>query len=222
MITIENLSLQLGDFKLNDLNMSLPAGEYGVLMGPTGCGKTTIVEAICGLRRIVSGKIVLDQLDISQLPPSRRQIGYVPQDAALFPTMRVEKQIEFALEIRNQSVQSRRKRVDELAELLEITPLLKRLPHGLSGGERQRVAIARALSVRPKLLCLDEPLSALDEPMRERMIEFLKAVHQRENTTILHVTHNQTEAKHLETVRFAMTHKGSLNAVPPKRPADSK
>ena len=215
MITIENLSLQLGDFKLNDLNMSLPAGEYGVLMGPTGCGKTTIVEAICGLRRIVSGKIVLDQLDISQLPPSRRQIGYVPQDAALFPTMRVEKQIEFALEIRNQSVQSRRKRVDELAELLEITPLLKRLPHGLSGGERQRVAIARALSVRPKLLCLDEPLSALDEPMRERMIEFLKAVHQRENTTILHVTHNQTEAKHLETVRFAMTHEGSLNAVPP-------
>ena len=210
MITIENLCLQQGDFKLNQLNMSLPAGEYGVLMGPTGCGKTTLVEAICGLRRIVSGKILIDELDISHLPASQRQIGYVPQDAALFPTMRVEKQIEFALAIRNQPIKARRKRVDELAELLEIAPLLKRLPHGLSGGERQRVAIARALAVGPKLLCLDEPLSALDDSMRTRMIEFLRAVHQREKTTILHVTHNQSEAEHLQTVRFAMNGDGAL------------
>ncbi len=182
--------------------MEISTGEYGILMGPTGSGKTTLLEAICGLQPVMSGRIVLDKQDVTRLPASARQIGYVPQDSALFPTMRVDQQIEFSLKIRNCPRQARARRVEELAELLGIAGLLTRYPQGLSGGEQQRVALARALAFRPRLLCLDEPLSSLDDSTRNRLTELLREVHRLERVTVLHITHNAVEARELGTQRF--------------------
>jgi ABC-type sugar transport system ATPase subunit len=173
-------------------------------MGQTGCGKTTLVEAICGLRRVTRGRVLLQGVDVSQLPASARQIGYVPQDSVLFPTMRVDRQIEFGLVVRNIKKHSRAERVQELSEMLGITSLLRRYPLGLSGGEKQRVALARALSFRPSLLCLDEPLSGLDDETRIRLAELLREVHQRERITCLHITHNVAEARELGTIHFRL------------------
>ncbi len=204
MITLDKLTIQQGDFALSGIEMTIPSGEYGILMGPTGCGKTTVLEAICGLRKTSSGRVLLDNKDVTRLPPSIRQIGYVPQDAVLFPMMRVDHQIEFGLEIRKTGKQLRKQRVEELAELLELQPLLRRYPYGLSGGEKQRVALARALSFKPRLLCLDEPLSALDDSTRNRMAGLLSAVHQQEKVTVLHITHHTAEARGLGTIQFRL------------------
>jgi ABC-type sugar transport system ATPase subunit len=199
MIEVRDLSIALPGFALRNLNFSVPDHAYCTLMGPTGTGKTTIVEAICGLRRIDRGQILLAGRDISRAKPGDRNVGYVPQDAALFPTMRVRDQIEFGLRLRGWCPVRRRERVEELAELLSIGPLLGRRPPGLSGGERQRVALARALAFLPRFLCLDEPLSALDEVTRERMHELLRRVHRHEHTTALHITHSQEESRALAT-----------------------
>ncbi|QEG24931.1 ATP-binding cassette domain-containing protein [Mariniblastus fucicola] len=202
MIELSNVHIRQGDFELSGLNFSIDAGEYAVLMGPTGCGKTTILEVICGLTRIKSGTVELDGVDVTGFPPARRGIGYVPQDRALFPTMRIDKQIEFGLLVRGASGKARQRRVDELAELTGITSLLNRYPQGLSGGECQRIALARALSFRPRLMCLDEPLSALDDTTRIRIAELLQTIHQQEQVTVLHITHNADDAVRLGTTHF--------------------
>lgn len=205
MIHIHQLCVKQDKFLLSAIEWQIDSGEYAVLMGQTGCGKTSLLEAICGLRRIAAGQIFLDHVDVTRWSPQRRNIGYVPQDAVLFPGMRVDRQIEFPLEIRRVSTQRRRQRVQELAELLEIGNLLKRMPDGLSGGERQRVALARAISFAPKILCLDEPLSALDESTHARMLTYLKRVHQTQSVTVLHITHNATEAQQLATQVFQLS-----------------
>ena len=205
MIQLQQISIHQGDFALRDVEFSVPSHEYAILMGPSGCGKTTLLEAICGLRPVTAGKILLDGEDVSSWKPALRRIGYVPQDAVLFPKMRVDSQIEFALESRKMKKRLRLERVNELAELLEITSLLRRYPKGLSGGEKQRVALARALSFRPRLLCLDEPLSALDQATKQKLTLLLKKVHQHEKVTALHITHNQPEARQLGTLTFEMT-----------------
>lgn len=204
MITLEKLTLQQGSFKLENISLTIPHGEYGILMGSTGCGKTMLLESICGLRPITSGRVLLGGTDVTHLSPSARQIGYVPQDTALFPMMRIDQQIGFGLEIRKIKKTIRQNRVEELAERLGITPLLGRYPQGLSGGEKQRIALARALSYQPRLLCLDEPLSALDDSTRKKMAELLRNVHQAEGVTVLHITHSSAEAKELGTVHFRL------------------
>jgi ABC-type sugar transport system ATPase subunit len=199
MIEVRNLTVRTGAFALKNLQFTIPTNAYCMLMGPTGSGKTTILECICGLKRCQSGSIVLHGRDVTCAKPGERNLGYVPQDGALFPTMKVEDQIRFPLQLRHWSKADTRVRVDELAELLGIRSILVRRPFGLSGGERQRVALARALSFRPVVLCLDEPLSALDEATRSRMCELLQAVHRHEQTTILHVTHSSEESRTLGT-----------------------
>ncbi|MFK7768992.1 MAG: ABC transporter ATP-binding protein [Mariniblastus sp.] len=201
MIQLENVTLSQGNFCLRDIDLVIPTGEYCVLMGPTGCGKTTILESVCGLRQIVSGKVLIDGHDVSTLPPAARQVGYVPQNGSLFPAMKVGEQIGFPLEVRKTTAAKVKDRVNELADLLGIEPLLERYPAKLSGGERQRVALARAMSFHPKLLCLDEPLSAVDEAMRENLTMLLKRIHEQENTTVIHVTHNNSEAKKLGSIK---------------------
>jgi molybdate/tungstate transport system ATP-binding protein len=205
MITLDRLTIHQGNFCLRDVEMAIPTGDYGILMGPTGSGKTTLLEAVCGLRPTTSGRILLDDQEVTRFPASARQIGYVPQDSALFPTMRVDQQIEFGLQVRREARPAREQRVAELAQLLGISDLLKRYPHGLSGGEQQRVALARALSFKPRLLCLDEPLSSLDDSTRHRLTDLLREVHRRERVTVLHITHNSAEARELGTVRFHIT-----------------
>lgn len=195
MIKVEKLSLQAGDFQLKNVSFSVPRGQYAILMGKTGSGKTTILETICGLRKIQSGKILLAGNDITFKKPAERGIGFVPQDGALFPTMTVEDQIGFSLTLRKWSSSQIEKRVQELAELLEIDHLLKRTVTGLSGGEKQRIALGRALAARPGILCLDEPLSALDDETKKGMFRLLKSIQEQAGVTTLHISHHVTEAR---------------------------
>lgn len=195
MIELENVTVRSGTFVLTNLSAVIPEGEYAVLMGGTGQGKTTILEAICGLRPIVSGRIRLEGADVTRWKPADRSIGYVPQDLALFPTMTVREHLEFALRLRRASRALLAERVAELADVLGIGPLLDRRMRGLSGGEAQRVALGRALSFRPRVLLLDEPLNALDEATRDRLCELLRTIQKREGLTTLHITHSRTEAK---------------------------
>jgi ABC-type sugar transport system ATPase subunit len=202
MIVIEQLTIRAGEFRLHEASLTVPTSGYGMLMGRTGTGKTTILEAIAGLKPIESGRILLGGRDVSDLKPAERNIGYVPQDGALFSTMSVRDHLAFALEIRKQAKDEIARRVDELASLLEIGHLLERSTHGLSGGERQRLAIGRALSFRPNTLLLDEPLSALDDETREQMYALLKHVQHETGVTTLHVTHHTHDVENLADLVF--------------------
>ena len=197
MIVLDNITVEQGVFSLEDVNIHIPEGRYAVLMGGTGSGKTTLLEVICGLRRAETGRVILHGEDVTLARPADRGVGYVPQDGALFKTMKVFDQLAFPLAIRRERTPVIRERIRELAALLSIDHLLDRGAANLSGGERQRVALGRALSFRPGVLLLDEPLTALDEETRERIMQLLKTVQERTKVTTLHVTHNLSEAKRL-------------------------
>lgn len=197
MIAVEKLSLRQGAFHLDGVSFSVPTGRYAVLMGKTGSGKSSILEAICGLRPIIGGRIVLDGRDVTRLRPGERGIGYVPQDGALFPTHTVRDHLAFALGLRKFSLAQIEERVRDLAGWLGVTHLLDRYPEKLSGGEAQRVALGRAISFLPTVLVLDEPLSALDEGTRGEMYELLERLRSSQRMTVLHVTHSRAEADQL-------------------------
>jgi len=204
VIQLENVTIRAGAFSLAGVCLKVPASRYGVLMGQTGCGKTTLLEAICGLRRLHSGRITLGGRDVTKLKVAQRGIGYVPQDRALFPTMSVREHLAFALTIRKWDRSAIQARVSQLADMLAITPLLDRGVTGLSGGEAQRVALGRALAHRPDVLLLDEPLSALDEETRTQMTDLLRSVHRETGVTVLHVTHSPREAERLAQQLFIL------------------
>jgi ABC-type sugar transport system ATPase subunit len=197
MISLRHITVQAGGFQLRDLSMEIPTGSHTALMGRTGSGKTTLLEGICGLRSIRSGSIWIGDREVTQLPPGQRGIGFVPQDGALFDHLTVRQHLEFALEVRGWAPERRETRSGELAEWLGLTPLLDRLPAGMSGGERQRVALGRALAFHPPVLCLDEPLSALDDQTRGEIVAVLTEIRNRTGITILHITHNRSEAERL-------------------------
>jgi ABC-type sugar transport system ATPase subunit len=200
LIRVENLSVHVGTFALDSISFEVASGKYAVLMGRTGVGKTTLLESICGLRRTVSGRIWLQNRDVTKLKPAARGIGFVPQEGALFDSMTVREQLGFALAVRRRPRAEIDRRVSELADLLSIGNLLRRKPPGLSGGERQRVALGRALAARPGVLCLDEPLSALDDATRDEMYALLSSVRRIAPITTLHITHNRAEAARLADV----------------------
>ena len=210
MIESERISIRAGEFHLRDVSFVVPSGQYAVLMGRTGSGKTTILETILGLRRIAAGQVKLNGQNVTQWRPAVRGVGYVPQDGALFRTMTVRDQIGLGLVIRKVPAAQVRQRVDELAHWLGIAHLWQRKPYGLSGGERQRVALGRALSFRPQVLCLDEPLSALDDDTRAEMVALLKRVQKEAGVTVLHVTHHVGEAEQLADVRLHL-HEGRVD-----------
>jgi molybdate/tungstate transport system ATP-binding protein len=197
VIRVQNLTVHLGTFRLENISFEVPTGQYAILMGRTGCGKTTILESLCGLKPVAGGRIELMGRNVTALKPAERGVGFVPQEGALFPTMTVGQQLGFALTIRRWESKAITQRVNELAELLGLENLLDRRPAGLSGGERQRVALGRALAARPNVLCLDEPLSALDDETRETMCSLLKTISEQTGVTTLHITHNRGEAHNL-------------------------
>jgi ABC-type sugar transport system ATPase subunit len=197
MIQVQSLSVVAGKFQLARLSFEIPRGAYAVLMGRTGSGKTTILEAVCGLKRVTAGRIRLADRDVTYLRPAERGIGFVPQDGALFTSMSVRDHLQFALEIRRWPRPRRDQRVAQLARMVGVENLLDRTVLGLSGGERQRVALGRALSFEPSILCLDEPLSALDDESRHEIIDLLKAIQRDTGITALHVTHHREEAERL-------------------------
>ncbi|TWU35231.1 Maltose/maltodextrin import ATP-binding protein MalK [Novipirellula aureliae] len=204
MIELRDVTTGAGEFRLTDLSLQVQKGEYAVLMGRTGRGKTTILEALCGLRRIEHGKIFIDETDVTDWMPGDRQIGYVPQDLALFPTLSVAEHLTFALKLRGHTREAMNRRCEELSEMLGIASLLNRKIDGLSGGEAQRVALGRALSFHPNVLLLDEPLSALDESTRLEMRKLLRRVKDAAGVTTLHVTHSSDEAASLADRLFVL------------------
>jgi ABC-type sugar transport system ATPase subunit len=204
MIHVRNLTVVAGRFTLRDVSFRVPTGAYAVLMGRTGSGKTTLLEAICGLKQVVGGSIALGGRDVTDLKAAERGIGFVPQDGALFASMNVEEHLRFALAIRRWPRRDIAPRVAELARMVGVERLLRRRVHGLSGGERQRVALGRALSFRPEILCLDEPLSALDDESRYEIVDLLKRVQRETGIAALHVTHNRDEAQRLADVRLQL------------------
>ncbi len=200
MIAVQNLCLDQGAFQLRNVSFTIPTGSYGVLMGKTGSGKTSILEAVAGLRSIASGSVRLADREVSKLPPAQRGVGFVPQDGALFRQRTVRGNLGFALEIRNIAPAQIEERVCELASWLGVEALLDRYPQGLSGGEAQRIALGRALAFHPAILLLDEPLSALDEETREQLMLILEKLKVRREVTVLHVTHQRSEAVRLGDV----------------------
>ena len=194
MIQIKNLRVELEDFLLQGINLHVAEEEYFVVLGPTGAGKTVLLESIAGLYPVKSGEIWLRGREVTQLEPERRNISIVYQDHALFPHLTVKENIVFGLRLRKQIGQEIDKSLNWLAELLGIAHLLDRKPDTLSGGERQKVALARALSIKPQVLLLDEPLSALDPETREGVQRELRQVHDRLKITTIHVTHDFEEA----------------------------
>ena len=203
MISLKNIFWQApgAGFNLHDISLTIPDNTYAVLMGSTGCGKTSLLEIICGLRQPNQGQILLDDRDVSILEPRERRIGYVPQDLALFPGRRVKAQLSFASQMRGLHQEAL---ILQLAENLHISHLLDRLPEQLSGGEKQRVALARALAAQPRVLLLDEPLSALDESTREDAMNLLRTLQSQHALTVLHVTHSSSEADALGQLRLRL------------------
>jgi ABC-type sugar transport system ATPase subunit len=197
MIELDQLAVRSGTFEMTGVSLTIPEGAYAILMGGTGQGKTTILEAICGLRGVTAGRVVLHGDDVTSRKPADRSVGYVPQDLGLFPTMTVRGHLEFALKVRRTPRPQIAERVAELSHVLGIDRLLERTMRGLSGGESQRVALGRALSFRPRILVMDEPLNALDEPTRDRLCELLRTIQKETGLTTLHVTHSRTEARTL-------------------------
>jgi molybdate/tungstate transport system ATP-binding protein len=197
MIKIENLNVKAGNFALRDINLDIGENEFFILMGPTGAGKTLLLETIAGLNPCINGKIFLDDQEITKLSPEKRGIGIVYQDCALFPHLDVEKNITYGLRYNGISKGEGEQRLELLVKELNLGHILKRLPVNLSGGEKQRVALARALMVKPTLMLLDEPFSNLDPGFREEVKVMIRNIHKTSKTTFIMVTHDFTDAREL-------------------------
>ena len=209
MLRIENLSVELGQFSLHSLSLDVPEGDYFFLIGPTGAGKTVLIECVAGLQKPAGGRIYINEAPVNDLPPEARGIGYVPQDYALFPHMDVAANIAYGLVERSLNKDAIDRKTEDIADLLQISHLLQRRPSTLSGGERQRVALARALVLDCKLLLLDEPFGALDQSTKQDLMPYLADIHQKMGLTVLHITHDFSEAFGLAS-RMGVINSGRL------------
>jgi ABC-type sugar transport system ATPase subunit len=223
MIRLDGVSLELGDFRLRDIDLTVATGEYFVLLGPTGAGKTVLLEATAGLVRLSRGSIFLGDEEVTGRRPEQRGVSIVYQDYSLFPHLNARDNILFGLRLKKASPAACAEALDWIAGLLGIGHLLERWVTTLSGGERQKLSLARALVTKPSVLLLDEPLSALDPQTREQMRDELRRLHAGLNMTIIHVTHDFEEALSLAD-RIAVLGEGSLQQVGPpeevyRRPA---
>jgi len=193
-IELCGLTKKFGEIAVDNIDLSVASGEFFSLLGPSGCGKTTTLRLIAGFEQPTSGKILLDGVDVSDVPPHRRNVNTVFQSYALFPFLDVFDNVAFGLRHQKVSKTDLRRRVNDALDLVRMTSFAKRRPGQLSGGQQQRVALARALVLNPAVLLLDEPLGALDAKLRRSLKVELKALQERVGITFLYVTHDQEEA----------------------------
>jgi ABC-type Fe3+/spermidine/putrescine transport system ATPase subunit len=194
MITVRDLHSTFGDFALRGISLAIAKGDYWVILGPSGCGKSVFLQTLAGFFSPHSGQILLNEIDLGPIPPERRKMGLVFQQAALFPHKSVRANIGYALAVQGRPSVEIQKAVDELIQRMGLERIVDRPVPTLSGGEAQRVAIARALASRPEVLLLDEPLSALDHNTRLELQEELAQLHRTLGLTTVHVTHSRAEA----------------------------
>jgi len=194
-IEISHVSKRFGDFvALDDVSVSIPTGQLTALLGPSGGGKSTLLRIIAGLERAEEGRVEIEGVDATDLPPQKRNVGFVFQHYAAFKHLSVRRNVAFGLEIRHRPKPEIRARVEELLALVHLEQFADRLPSQLSGGQRQRMALARALAVEPTVLLLDEPFGALDANVRKELRDWLRRLHDEVRVTTVFVTHDQEEA----------------------------
>lgn len=213
IVKLENFTKKYGEKEIiKNINLEVYEGEFITLLGSSGCGKTTILRSISGMDRPTSGRVYLDGIDVTDVDPTRRQVNTIFQNYALFPLMTIEKNIEFGLKMKKVPKQERKKRVKEMIELVHLEGYEKRKPKELSGGEQQRVSIVRGLINNPKVLLLDEPLSALDLKLRKKMQIELKQLQKKLGITFIYVTHDQDEALSMSD-RIAVIKDGKIEQI---------
>jgi putative spermidine/putrescine transport system ATP-binding protein len=212
-LTLSNISKHFGDFTaVRDFNLEVGRGEFVSFLGPSGCGKTTTLRMIAGFEIPTNGNISIEGKDITNKAPSQRNVGMVFQAYALFPNMTVAQNIGFGLRIRKEPEQAVRKRVDEMLALIHLEQKGNSYPYQLSGGQQQRVALARALAIRPEVLLLDEPLSALDAKIRVALRAEIRAIQRELGITTIYVTHDQEEALSISD-RIVVMNEGEIDQV---------
>jgi putative spermidine/putrescine transport system ATP-binding protein len=212
-LELVNLHRGFGAVKaLDGIEIKLDEGEFVSLLGPSGCGKTTALRLVAGFDRPDEGAIVVDGKDITRVAPNKRNMGMVFQAYSLFPNMTASQNVEFGLKIRGRTKGDRRKHVDELLELVGLGHAGGRYPYQLSGGMQQRVALARALAIQPKVLLLDEPLSALDAKVRVQLREEIRRIQRELGITTIYVTHDQEEALSVSD-RVAVLWSGKIEQI---------
>jgi putative spermidine/putrescine transport system ATP-binding protein len=197
---------------LRDVSLAVEPGEFVSLLGPSGCGKTTLLRIVAGFEYPAAGRVVLEGQDITGLAAAKRKMGMVFQAYSLFPNMTAEDNVRFGLRVRRQDAPTQQKRAAELLDLVGLAEHARKFPHQLSGGQQQRVALARALAIRPALLLLDEPLSALDAKVRVQLRDEIRRIQQETAVTTLFVTHDQEEALSISD-RVVVMQDGVLSQV---------
>ncbi len=214
-VQLVDLVKRFGEFTaVAGINLQMPSGEFFSMLGPSGCGKTTTLRMIAGFERPTQGQILLDGVDVAQVPPHKRNVNTVFQNYALFPHLSVEENVAFGLRYQKASKQETKQRVGDALDLVQLTQFTKRRPSQLSGGQQQRVALARALILNPAVLLLDEPLGALDAKLRKGLQVQLKALQERVGITFIYVTHDQEEALTMSD-RIAVMSQGLVEQVGP-------
>jgi ABC-type Fe3+/spermidine/putrescine transport system ATPase subunit len=191
-LKIENISKSWHEFKLKNIDLTIEDGDYFVILGPTGAGKTLLLETIMGFHKPDKGRIVLNGTDVTNTPPEKRNIGYVSQNCVLFPHMTIHQNLEFSLKMKGIAKTERNQKVDQLLEFAGLKSMAHRRPATLSGGEKQKVSLMRALAAEPQMIILDEPLTAIDLETAREIKSALKRLHLN-GKTVIHVTHNQVE-----------------------------
>jgi putrescine transport system ATP-binding protein len=212
-VRLEGITKSFGTtYAVNNVSLDIQQGEFFSLLGPSGCGKTTLLRMLAGFETPDRGRVLIDGQDMTRVPPYERPVNMMFQSYALFPHMSVADNIAFGLKQTPMARQQRTERVQDMMDLVQISPLAKRKPHQLSGGQRQRVALARALARHPRILLLDEPLGALDKKLREKTQFELVNIQERLGTTFIVVTHDQEEAMTMSS-RIALMRDGQIEQL---------
>ena len=212
-LQVKNVGKSYGQVKvLKDISIDIEKGEFICLLGPSGCGKSTLLRIIAGLEDKHGGKIIINDKDMTNSPPESRNFGIVFQSYALFPNMNVEDNIRFPLKLRKIPIDEQILKANHLSKLMQIEDIKNRYPKNLSGGEKQRVAFARALIAEPDILLLDEPMSSLDYITKKHISKILKDVYIKYKPTVIHVTHDISEAMFFAH-KIGIMNNGKINHI---------